>query len=398
MPALDFTVDTKAAEARLMHYLAIEGQSGQEKDIAQAVIDDLQKAGLPPSAFRFDDAHKKIDLPTQTGNLFVSLPGTRKAAPLAFATHLDVVPVCAGARPRKKGDRIVPEGKTGLGGDNRTGVAVLSTLAATLLQSDLDYPPITLVYTVREESGLQGSANMNPRFLNGAKTCFNFDAMLPNDLIIAAVGAQRMEAQIHGKASHAGVAPDQGISSTLVASLALADVSKGGWWGKVRKGARAGTSNVGVFAGPDGKAAGNATNVVTDYVKLIGEARSHSAPFAAAIVAAYRASLTRAAKAVKDHKGKHAKLEFHAFEQYPPFKLPESAPAVKHAKRAALALGLEPRCSASNGGLDANFFAKHGLATVTLGAGQHDIHTVNESVHLPQFFQGCRIALALATI
>ena len=35
-----------------------------------------------------------------------------------------------------------------------------------------------------------------------------------------------------------------------------------------------GTSNVGIFGGKDGKPAGDATNVVTDYVFIKGEARS----------------------------------------------------------------------------------------------------------------------------
>jgi tripeptide aminopeptidase len=393
-----FAVDQKAAEDRLMKYLAIDGQSGEERAIAEAVVDDLKKVGLPASAFKYDDADKKITLPVQIGNLYVTIPGTRPGPGLVFATHLDVVPVCKGARPKRKGGKIVPEGKTGLGGDNRTGCAVLSTLAQTLLNSDLEYPDITLLYTVREESGLQGAANMNPKLLNGAKTCFNFDGKLASDLITGAVGAQSWDVHIDGKASHAGVAPEKGISSTMVAALALADVKRGGWWGKVKKGAKRGTSNAGVFAGKDGLAAGNATNVVTDYVYVRGEARSPDAKFAAAIAQAYGKAFAAAGKAVKDDGGASAKVKFKANVQYPPFHLPESAPAVKHAKRAAQLLGMKPQCVFSNGGLDANFFAKYGLATVTLGAGQHEIHTIKEFVDLAQFAEGCQIAVALATL
>ncbi len=393
-----FDIDTKAAEDRLMRYLAIEGQSGEEKLIAEAIIDDLKSIGVPASACRFDDAHKKIPLPAQIGNLFVSLPGTRKGPGLVFATHMDVVPLCKGARPKRKGNRIFPEGTTALGGDNRTGCAVLSTLAQTLLQSKLDYPPITLLYTVREESGIQGAEHMDPSLLNGAKTCFNFDGKSAADLITGAVGAQSWEVHIHGKASHAGVSPEKGISSTLVAAIALAEVKRGGWWGKVKKQSNRGTSNAGIFAGKDGKPAGDATNVVTDYVYVRGEARSANARFAAEITAAYKAAFAKAAGMVKDDRGGRAKVKFTGKAQYPPFNLPESAPAVKHAKRAAEMLGLKPTCVFSNGGLDANFFAKHGLSTVTLGAGQHEIHTVKEFVELAQFAEGCQIAVALATL
>ena len=51
----------------------------------------------------------------------------------------------------------------------------------------------------------------------------------------------------------------------------------------------------------------------------------------------------------------------------------------------------------SNGGLDANWLVKHGIPTVTFGAGQNAIHTVDEWVDVPLFLKGCRMALALAT-
>jgi tripeptide aminopeptidase len=59
--------------------------------------------------------------------------------------------------------------------------------------------------------------------------------------------------------------------------------------------------------------------------------------------------------------------------------------------------GLSPTTLFSNGGLDANWFATHGLPTVTIGAGQYEIHTVNEYVDLPAFANGYRLAVALAT-
>jgi tripeptide aminopeptidase len=38
------------------------------------------------------------------------------------------------------------------------------------------------------------------------------------------------------------------------------------------------------------------------------------------------------------------------------------------------------------------------LPTVTFGAGQHEIHTVNEFVDLNEFADGCRLAVALTTL
>src|SRR5262245_39999000 len=102
----NISLDTKAAEEHLMRFLSVEGVTGHEAAIAAAVSDEMKKVGVPASAIRFDSAHKRIPLPTETGNLFVDLPGTRPGPRLLFATHLDTVPLCAGAKPKRDGDRI----------------------------------------------------------------------------------------------------------------------------------------------------------------------------------------------------------------------------------------------------------------------------------------------------
>ncbi|TVQ33870.1 MAG: M20/M25/M40 family metallo-hydrolase [Phycisphaeraceae bacterium] len=398
MGATNIPLDVKAAEDRLMRYLAIEGVSGEEKAIAEAIAADLKSLGVPADAIRYDTVHKRINVPTQTGNLYADLPGTRPGPRLLFSTHLDVVPLCAGAKPTREGGRIVPQGNTALGGDNRTGCAVLVTLVETLLKNNLPHPPITLLFTVREESGLQGAHQIEPADLKGAVMGFNVDGKIPAELITGAVGAERWEAEIRGRAAHAGVAPEKGISSTLIASIAIAEAHKGGWFGKVEKPEGRGTSNVGIFGGKDRKPAGDATNVVTDFVYLKGETRSPDTTFAAAITAAYRDALKKAVAQVTTADGAAGELKFDGAAQYPSFNLPDDSPAVRHAKRAAESLGMKPTTVFSNGGLDANWLAGHGVPTVTIGAGQYEIHTVNEYVELSEFTDGCRLAVALATL
>jgi tripeptide aminopeptidase len=389
-------IDVEAAIARLMKFLAVEGTTGHEAAIGAAVIDELSAVGVPASAIRFDTANERIPVPTPTGNLIVTLPGTRPGPPLMFATHLDTVPLCAGAKPRRDGGRIVAAGDTALGGDNRTGVTVLVTLIETLLKHQLPHPPLTLVFTVREESGLFGARYLNPAELGGAVMGFNVDGKTAADIVTGAIGAERWEVEIRGKAAHAGVAPEKGISATAVVALALADVVRGGWFGKVTKGERAGTSNVGSVAGKDGSSAGDATNVVTDYAQVKGESRSHDPAFAAEITAAYRVAFEKAAAEVRDDAGTPAGVKFEGRQDYLPFRLSMDEPVVKHAWTAAESLGLTPRPKIGNGGLDANWFVRHGVPTITIGAGQNEIHTVNEFVDLAEFANGCQLAVALA--
>jgi len=391
-------LDVAAAEDHLMRFLSVEGVTGQEKNIGLAVVDALKKIGVPDSAIRFDDANKRIPLPTETGNLIVDIPGTRPGPRLLFSTHLDTVPLCAGAKPRREGDRIVSDGTTALGGDARTGVAVLVVVAETLIKNKLPHPPITLLFTVREESGLHGARELNPADLNGAVMCVNVDGQMASDLIVGAVGQENWEVEITGRASHAGVAPEKGISATLVGAVALAEAKNNGWFGKVVKPEGRGTSNVGIFGGKDNKPAGDATNVVTDYAFIKGEARSPEATFATKIANGYKEAFAKAKSEVTADEGDTAEVKFSHKPSYPPFELGKDTPIVKRATKALQMLAIEPVYVFSNGGLDANWLDKHGVPTITIGAGQAEIHTIKEYVNLKEYEKGCRLGVLMATL
>jgi tripeptide aminopeptidase len=396
MPAPDLHFDSYLAIDRLLRFLDIPGVTGEEESIGRAVAQVLREAGVPPKNITFDNANKHIPLPTQTGNLIVDLPGTRKGPRRLFMTHLDTVPLCAGCKPLRKGQRIVSAAPTALGGDNRTGVGVLVTLATTLIQRRLEHDPITLLFTVREESGLWGARFVDRSLLGDPVVGFNVDGSSARQVTIGAVGAERWHAEIEGRAAHAGVHPERGVSATLVASLALAEVHKGGWFGKVKQNGKEGTSNVGTVAGRSGGSAGNATNVVTDFVQVHGEARSHDAKFASAITKAYRDAFANAAKRIVDDKGRGAKVRFQTRRDYYPFHLKENSPVVKQALAAGTLAGWEPTLRLTNGGLDANWLVRHKIPTITFGAGQNNVHTTEEFVEIADYLEGCKYALALA--
>ena len=142
--------------------------------------------------------------------------------------------------------------------------------------------------------------------------------------------------------------------------------------------------------------AGDATNVVTDYVFVRGESRSHDAKFFKEITAAYRTALNNAAKKVANSDGRTGRVRFRSRTDYHPFRLKEEAPVVKCAVTAVAATGLTPEVGVADGGLDANWLVRHRIPTVTFGAGQNDIHTVDEWIDLAQFERACDLALQIA--
>ena len=184
----------------------------------------------------------------------------------------------------------------------------------------------------------------------------------------------------------------------MILAVALAAVRAGGWFGKVEKDGRNGTSNVGPVGGANGRPAGDATNVVTDYVQVRGESRSHDAKFVQEITAAYKAAFTEAAAGRDQQRGQGRPREVHDAPRLHPFRLKETAPVVTRAVAAVRRRAARRTCASTNGGLDANWMVRHGIPTVTFGAGQNEIHTVDEWVDLAEFEAGCRLAYELATI
>jgi len=394
---MNFKINEKNALKFLMDFLSIEGTTGNEGLIAKEVKKILILNGVPKKYIFFDDVNKKIPLPTETGNLIVKLPGTINGPRNLFMTHLDTVPLCSGALPVKKNNIIKSKNDSALGGDNRTGVACLVNMLINLIKKKIPHFPLTALFTVREESGLWGARYVNLKDLGNPSYGYNIDGMSPKILTIGAVGADRWNVKLYGKAAHAGVEPEKGISSSIVASLALSEIYKKGWFGKIRKGGKIGTSNIGSISGKNNLSAGDATNVVTDFVILKGESRSKDLKFVSDITRAYKIEFQKASKVVKNNLGKFSKMTFHSEREYYPFILKKNNHVVKNSILIANNFGWNPKLEFSNGGLDANWTVRHGVPTITFGSGQNKIHTKDEFIKVKDYLSACYFAIALAS-
>jgi dipeptidase D len=136
----------------------------------------------------------------QAGNLRVSVPprpapGRDTEAPptVALQGHLDMV--CAVAEGvthdcRKDGLSLVEEDDwlsaegTSLGADDGVAVAAMMTLAE---DRSLTIPPLELLFTVEEESGLTGAQKLSGEFLN-APYLINLDAQIEGTFVIGSAG------------------------------------------------------------------------------------------------------------------------------------------------------------------------------------------------------------------
>ncbi|MEQ8847176.1 M20/M25/M40 family metallo-hydrolase [Botrimarina sp.] len=388
MSPTDLPVSDEEALDLVCRLMAIPGRGGEELGVMELIDEHLRAEGGPP--LRFDDAHLRSPLGGGVGNGLLDLPGDGPRR--LFAAHTDTVPVCLGSQPRVEGAVVrSADPATGLGADDRSGTAVLLTTAMALLRSGVPHPPLTLLWLVQEEGGINGARHVDVARLGAPALAFNFDGGSPAKLTIGATGGYRLWIDIHGYPSHAGIAPEKGVSAAAIAGLAIADLVENGWHGLVQKGDKTGTSNIGTIE------AGVATNVVAERARLHVEARSHEPAFRQQIVASIEGAFLRAAERVQSSEGRRGEVHFDGALSYEAFRLAPDDPSLAAARAAVEALGLEPEIAIANGGLDANWLTAHGVPTVSLGTGQRNIHTVDEELDIAQFQTARRIAWRLAT-
>jgi tripeptide aminopeptidase len=302
--------------------------------------------------------------------------------------------VGAVARLDAVGGRIVNDapGKA-LGGDNRTGCAVVLQVARALCERCGDHLPTTLVFFVQEEVGLVGARGLDLSRLGQPKPamCFNFDGHDADEFVTAVIGAERFTIDIEGIPAHSGINPFDGVSAGVIAAYALAELAHFGWHGVIEKPEGRGTANVGIMRG------GTGSNVVMPAMHILAEARSHDLSFRKKIIAAWQEEFARQARARHNRAGESGRVRFGPGPTYEAFALEPEAPVILAAQAAAQRCGLDPRCVSNDGGMDANWIVAHGIPAMTIGAGQRSVHTPAETIDLRQFELGCRLAVDLAT-
>lgn len=133
----------------------------------------------------------------EMGNLVVYLEG-EPGPVVAIQTHFDMVceqvpglghnfntyPI----RLAREGDRIFAQGTT-LGADNGIGAAAALAL---LTESGIAHPPLELIFTVQEETGLHGAMGFDPS-LSSAEMLINLDSEDPDTLTVGCAGGSAVE-------------------------------------------------------------------------------------------------------------------------------------------------------------------------------------------------------------
>jgi tripeptide aminopeptidase len=363
-------IDAGRLQALLLELVHIDSLSRREGRIAVRLAEELRGLG---GHVTFDDAGRALG--GETGNLIARFPGTADAPALLLCAHMDTVSPGEGVHPIVDGDVIRTDGTTVLGGDDKSGIAIVCECVRVCRERGIHHPPLDVVFTICEEVGLLGAKHLDLGRVR-ARHGLVFDSDAVGFAFTRAPGANHIEVVVHGRAAHAGMAPERGVSAIQVAAEAIAHMRLG------RIDAET-TANIGRIEG------GRATNIVPDEVRVRGEARSHDPARLAAQTDHMRACFVDAAAR---YPGARVEVEIEA--AYEPMAVADDSAIMRLVAAAAERTGRTIAPAGMGGGCDANVLNRRGLEVVNLGTGMRDIHTTGEWLRVSDMVAAAEVTLA----
>jgi tripeptide aminopeptidase len=368
-------VNEKRLVENFLELVRIKAPSFQEKPVAEVLQDLLSRRGLDVIV----DASME-ETGSNTGNVIACLePSPGYTEWIAFSAHMDTVGLDREVTPQIEDGIVTSDGETILGADDRAGIAAALEALETLLEKGAPHPGIELVFTVAEEQGLVGAKALKRRDLKADRAFVLDSSTDPGHVIIAAPTQYKLFWTVYGKASHAGVAPEEGISAILASAAGIVDVPQG----RIDEET---TANIGIIKG------GKATNIVCDRVDLQAEARSLDEKKVLDQVEAMSQAMH------KGVEGKGARLEEKREQSYPGYRMNENDPVVASAMEAIRRSGLEPKLISAGGGSDANILNGKGLPAVNIALGMEKVHTSSERIAVGHLAKASEIVYQLMTM
>ncbi|HXV57042.1 MAG TPA: M20/M25/M40 family metallo-hydrolase [Gaiellaceae bacterium] len=344
---------------------AIPSPSGEEEAVAERVRSYLRDLGVETEA----DA---------AGNLLARLPATQgeTGSSIFLCAHLDTVPPSGPIEPVVAGGVVTNSAGTILGADDKAAVAVLLEATRLLLSEGRPHAGVELLFTTREETGLEGAFAFDPTRLT-ARLGFVYDySGAVGEIVVAAPSGRAVDVLFTGRPAHAGINPEDGRSAIVAAARAISDLRLGRIDGET-------TANVGLIEG------GSALNVVPAHCRIAIEARSRDERKLAELLQELVDSIAFAA-AISE-----CEVETRVEDKYRGYRLAPDDPALALARTALERAGFLPQEVEVGGGADANVFNERGLHCVNVANGMANVHTAEEEIAVADLEAMVRVTLAL---
>jgi tripeptide aminopeptidase len=355
---------------------AIPSPPGEEREVADRVRAYLEDLGLEVWE---DDAGARIG--SNSGNLLCRLEPTSEngGVPIFLCAHLDTVQPTGPLEPFVEDGVVRNAGGTILGADNKAAVAAMLEAARLILSENRPHAGIELLFTPKEEVGLQGAKAFDPARLR-SNVGFVYDHAAPiGGVMLGAPHARQVEVTMRGQSAHAGMAPEEGRSAIVAAARAIADFRLGRLDDET-------TANIGLIDG------GVARNIVPDRCAFSIDVRSHDEVKLADLVREMLETITFAAAL------EQCEAETTVAESYAGYRFTRGDLPVQLACAALEREGIQPQLGLGGGGADANVFNERGRPCVNLANGMAAIHTPEEHIAAADLERMVDLTLALAEV
>lgn len=342
----------------------MEGTSGKEKKVADAIARKLEEADLP---WREDDAGQAPEC--TTGNILCELNG---GGSTVFVAHMDTAANTADLVPEVTSDRIRSSGETILGADNRAGCAVLLHALLSLTEQERKNLSLTVAFTIREELDSLGARRLD--LSSSVRMGMVFDSHLrPGHFIHRSYGSKKFTIRIQGKAAHSGLEPEKGINAIYLLSRGIAPLPLG----RIDEET---TANIGLIRG------GQAVNIVPDTAEAVGEIRAVDLARIDSTLQLFEQTVSNVVNADGSH------MEFEHEWNFKPFRIDPDEEVYRRVDEALRRQELISIPAVSSGGSDANELNARGIPTLNLGIGAQNPHSHDEFIMLEDLEMVGRIA------
>ncbi len=355
-------------------FVRIDSLSFHEREMADVVKKSLVELGFDVIE---DEAGKFYQ--GNCGNIYGYLKGDLEGDPILFSAHLDTV----GPGENKKAivhenGTITSDESTVLGADDLSGIVSILEAVRTIKEKRLSHRSIEVLFTVAEEVYIRGSDVFDFSMVK-AKEAYVLDLSGPvGEAALAAPTLVSFTTTIHGKASHAGFAPEQGINAIAIAAQVITQIRQG----KIDDQT---TFNIGLIEG------GKARNIVSDYCILRGEVRSLVHKKALDEIKNIEITVAEITKAFQ------TSYEFSTEFGCLAYQVEEQHPVVNRYVKVCEVLGYDTILINTFGGSDNNNFLRNGIVGIVIACGMNQVHSCKEYTHIEELEKCCNIVIELMT-
>ncbi len=308
-------------------------------------------------------------------NLIAVKKGNRPGClPLMLSGHMDTVEPTVGIVVQADDSIIRSTGATVLGADDKSALAQIMETLEVITENGMSHGDIEIVLSSGEEKGLEGARNLAFEGIRSSHSLVLDSSGPVGGIVVGAPTHITYEMTITGRAAHAGIEPEKGISAIRAAARVISEIPDG------RIDADT-TANIGIISG------GTATNVVPRKTVIHGELRSHDAE----TLQRTKDGIFSTAHRICGELG--ARIDITEQEEYRAFRISGSNPFLLFMINVFRACGIEPAVTISGGGSDANIYNQRGITTLNLSTGMQKVHSGEEFIMVEDLCKGAEALL-----